>query len=353
VVFVNAGSRGANTWMTCRSFTATDPAANYNPKGNAEVISAEGRTLRASGWSLDPDDLTSPVEMHVYVNGQFSGSVIADGRRDDIAAAFPGAGSAHGWSWQMTVYAPGTDQVCVYAINRNQGTQNPLINCSSVVVSETNFQPLGHLDKVAVNGPSVEVAGWTLDPDSSDRALGVHVYADWRYVGALTADRSRPDIAAAFPPAGDRHGFSGAINLAPGVHTVCAFALNAGAGSINPLLGCALVEITQRGWEPVGNLETAMAQSGGRVDVAGWAVDPDSGRSSSPVHLYVDGRFAGAVTAAGDRPDVAAVFPAAGAGHGFTATLTTGAGVHTVCAYGINVGIGQINQLLGCRSVTV
>jgi hypothetical protein len=213
--------------------------------------------------------------------------------------------------------------------------------------------PVGRLDKAEVRGPAVEVAGWTLDLDSSDRALGVHVYADGRYVGALHADVSRPDIAAAFPPAGDRHGFRGAINLAPGGHTVCVFALNAGAGSINPSLGCAWVEISQRGWEPVGNLEVATPRSGGRADVAGWALDPDAGTSSSPVHLYVDGRFAGAVTAAGDRPDVAAFYPAAGAGHGFTATLAVGTGVHTVCAFGINVGIGQINPLLGCRSVTV
>jgi hypothetical protein len=291
--------------------------------------------------------------MHVYINGQFSGAVVANAARSDIAAAFPGAGSAHGWSWQATVYAPGTYQVCVYAINQNTGTQNPLLNCASLVVGEAPFVPVGRLDKAEVRGPAVEVAGWTLDLDSSDRALGVHVYADGRYVGALHADVSRPDIAAAFPPAGDRHGFRGAINLAPGGHTVCVFALNAGAGSINPSLGCAWVEISQRGWEPVGNLEVATPRSGGRADVAGWALDPDAGTSSSPVHLYVDGRFAGAVTAAGDRPDVAAFYPAAGAGHGFTATLAVGTGVHTVCAFGINVGIGQINPLLGCRSVTV
>ncbi|TFV87777.1 N-acetylmuramoyl-L-alanine amidase [Blastococcus sp. CT_GayMR16] len=352
VVFVNAGSAGANTWMKCQGFTATDIRKTYNPVGNVEAAVVEGRTLRASGWSVDPDSLASSLDMHVYVNGQFGQSIVANAPRADVGAAFPGAGPAHGWSWQTTVNAPGTYRVCVYAINRADGTENPLLNCVSLVVTNTPFQPVGHLDAARANGRALEVEGWALDPDALSSALPVHVYVDGRYARPLTADTSRADIAAAFAGAGDRHGFGSSIEYGPGVHTVCAYAINAGAGSVNPGLGCATAEITQRAWEPIGNLEAVTPRGGGRVDLTGWAWDPDAGPSSSPVHLYVDGRYAGQVQAAGNRPDVAAAFPGAGPGHGFSASLLVGAGAHTVCAFGINAGMGQSNPVLACRSVT-
>ena len=52
------------------------------------------------------------------------------------------------------------------------------------------------------------------------------------------------------------------------------------------------------------------------------------------------------------RSDVGAVFPAYGPGHGYSATVLAGVPPGaTVCAYGINVGIGD-NVLLGCKVVT-
>jgi hypothetical protein len=52
------------------------------------------------------------------------------------------------------------------------------------------------------------------------------------------------------------------------------------------------------------------------------------------------------------RPDVAAVYPASGADHGYSLTLPASAGTRTVCVYGINTGPGKSVQL-GCRSAVV
>jgi hypothetical protein len=61
-----------------------------------------------------------------------------------------------------------------------------------------------------------------------------------------------------------------------------------------------------------------------------------------------------AITAANQaRPDVAAHYGIYGAGHGYTATIATTAGTHTVCTYAINVGFGNDNTKLGCKTVTV
>ncbi len=137
VVFVNTGGTGANTWMTCQTVTATATTRIYNPVGNVESVVAQGRTIKAAGWSVDPDALSTSLQMHAYINGQFRGSFLADGFRSDISAAFPGAGALHGWAWETTASTPGTNSVCIYAINRNQGTENPLIRCASVVMSQS------------------------------------------------------------------------------------------------------------------------------------------------------------------------------------------------------------------------
>ena len=71
------------------------------------------------------------------------------------------------------------------------------------------------------------------------------------------------------------------------------------------------------------------------------------------MHVYVDGRYANALSATGSRPDLLSVYPAAGSRHGYVGYLRLAAGAHRVCTYAINVGHGSTNPLLGCRSVTV
>jgi hypothetical protein len=113
------------------------------------------------------------------------------------------------------------------------------------------------------------------------------------------------------------------------------------------------VTIGVQAWNPVGDMESAISFPDGRVEVSGWDWDPDAGPYSTPIHLHVDGRWAGAWTAAYPRPDIAAAYPDAGPGHGFATTLRVSPGWHTICAYGINVGIGTGDQLLSCRVVNV
>jgi hypothetical protein len=103
---------------------------------------------------------------------------------------------------------------------------------------------------------------------------------------------------------------------------------------------------------PVGTLDQT-GTGPGSITVAGWAIDPDTANPIQ-VHVYVDGRPAGATTASNARPDVGSLLPAYGPNHGYQATFTGyGAGNHSVCAYGINVLTGTSNTLLGCRTVTV
>ncbi len=212
----------------------------------------------------------------------------------------------------------------------------------------TQHDPIGSLDAAQVGPGSVTVTGWTIDPDTAD-PIDVHVYVDGTGYAIGPAALSRPDVAAVLPDYGPGHGYSARISgLAPGAHTVCAYGIDVGPGQNNGL-GCQSISVMTGA--PIGSLD--VVQNGpASVTVAGWAIDPDT-TSAITVHVYVDGHGFVLGPASLSRPDVGAVFPGYGSGHGFNSQLTGIApGAHTVCAYGINVGPGQ-NSAVGCRSVVV
>jgi hypothetical protein len=102
------------------------------------------------------------------------------------------------------------------------------------------------------------------------------------------------------------------------------------------------------GGSPRGNFERATGVDGGVV-VKGWALDPDT---TAPIYVWVtvDGKGRH-VLANRTRTDVAAVYPAYGAAHGFEQTIPAGPGAHRVCATASNVGVGAHTPFT-CRDVT-
>jgi hypothetical protein len=189
-----------------------------------------------------------------------------------------------------------------------------------------------------------------MDPDSRTAAVSVHVYVDGRWGAAVTADGDRPDVGAAFPGAGNAHGWSWSATVAPGEHSVCVYAIDVQDAARNTPLGCrkVAVQITP----PLGNWEN-LWPSGPTLSASGWAMDPDSKTAAVTVHVYVDGRWSGAVTADASRPDVGAAFSGAGNAHGFLYSTPVALGQHSMCVYAIDVENPSRNTPLGCRSITV
>ena len=108
---------------------------------------------------------------------------------------------------------------------------------------------------------------------------------------------------------------------------------------------------------PLGSLDMVTNPAPGALRVVGWAADPaDPGREE--VHVYVtgpDGRagFSGIFTQ-NARPDVATIYPWAGASTGFAATVTAqGEGANTVCAYAVTVSPPRTNPGIGCQTIQV
>jgi SpoIID/LytB domain protein len=315
--------------------------AGANPKGNVEALQARGTTVELSGWAFDPDT-TDPIEVHVYVDNGGTNLGPAAIPRPDVARAFPGAGENHGFSATVSI-GSGPRRVCVYAINVGGGSHT-LLTCRDVVGSSgdargnaeqvTQARELGHLWLV----------GWALDPDTT-APIEVHAYVDGGGYNLGLADVSRPDVARAFPGYGDRHGFNEILNVGSGVHQVCLYAINVGAGH-HGNLGCRQVTVSG---DPIGNVET-IAGGAGTIQVAGWALDPDT---SSPidVHVYIDGGGHNLGPANLERQDVARIY-GRGAQHGFSRSFNVAPGSHEVCVYAINVGFGQ-HRGIRCQTVRV
>jgi hypothetical protein len=330
-----------NFWRTFTDWFGS--TSRVNPIGNVELVEARPGEFRVAGWAFDPDT-TEPIAVHVYV-GSVGTAVSAELERQDVAGAYPKAGSRHGFDATIKATGSGAVDICVYAINSGPGSTTVLGCWNRTAMSGS---PVGNLEAVTASGGNVVVSGWALDPDTTD-SLSVHLYVGDKGT-AQTADMNRADIAAAYPAYGAKHGFSATLASPPGPQSVCAYAINVGAGS-NVELGCKDVVIStasDKGRVPIGNIE-AVSVNGAQATVSGWALDPDT---SSPinVHIYV-GSQGTAYIADEERADVGAAYPGLGTKHGFSKTVALPAGRSDVCVYAINDGAGG-NVQLGCRTVT-
>lgn len=344
---------GGDKDLGCRSVTTVAlPTQNVPPVGYFESVSASQDSITVTGWVLDPNT-TDPIGVHVYVDGVGT-SHTANASRPDVGASYPGYGDRHGFVVRVPS-SPGTHQVCVYAID-DRGGDNPTLGCRSVTISAPlpaeNRPPFGNFESVQTSATSLTVSGWAIDPNGSG-PTEVHVYVDG--VGkSYLADVSRPDVAAAYPAYGAKHGFVATVALAPGTHQVCVYAIDDRGGE-NTTLGCRSATIASpnppatENRVPFGNLESVTASQGG-VRVSGWAIDPDIA-GAIEVHVYVDGSGR-AFVANLARPDVGKAFPGAGDGHGFVADVPAAAGERRVCVYAIDNAGGQ-NTTLGCASARV
>ncbi|WP_299952270.1 hypothetical protein [uncultured Modestobacter sp.] len=328
--------------------TVPAPGTSRIPIGYLDTVTeASPGVFRLSGWALDRDAPTRSLQVHAYVDGRAVGAWVASAARPDVAKAHPGVGQAHGYSVDVSV-PDGNHSVCLYAINVGGGSGNTTLGCRTVT---SRLGPIGSLDVVAPSGlRTVRVSGWALDRDAPATSVGAHTHLDGRPVLAVSATGSRADVAATFAGAGPAHGFDAAVPTRGGQHQVCVYGINvAGTAGSNTLIGCRAVGL------PVGVLGAvdAVTPVTGGVSVAGWVIDSEAGTTSTSVHVYVDGRAARALGAAGSRSDVARVYPDGGSAHGFAGTVATSPGQHEVCLYGITVSAGGANRLLGCRTVTV
>lgn len=317
---------------------ATTDGPNVNPFGSFDSVRRTLDLATVAGWAIDPDT-AGAVAVHVYVDGRISGSDTANNSRNDVAAAFPDYGAQHGFAFNIQP-GPGSHTVCAYAINVAAGT-NSLLGCRQL---DMNPDPFGSFDVAQRVAGGALLMGWAIDPDTSS-SVDVHFYSDGVFAGVTRASQPRSDVGSIFPDYGKQHGYTSSLPLSAGVHNLCAYALNLSGSGNNSFLGCRSVAIDPNSF---GALDSVQPAPGG-VRVSGWAIDPDLASAIS-VHVYVDNRFAGSISANSRRDDVGSLFPSWGSSHGFDGVVATSPGSHQVCAYAIDAAGGGTNSLLGCRN---
>jgi hypothetical protein len=330
---------------SCTRTVAVDEATRFHDapclhggRGSIDVVTLERRTLRLQGWALDPDS-SAPLQIRILIDGQLATTAVADRARSDLVKFFPGAGPNHGFDVSIDV-APGSHSIEIYGLQTYPAGDIVRLTATTVAIGA----PFGSVDLVARVPGGVRIAGWLIDPNSQGSA---HIYVDGQLVQIAPTDRSRPDVAAAFPGFGSALGFDAIVALEPGSHNLCVYVFNELQPGNSPLLGCRTVNI---GGVPYGALDVVSPVPGG-VRVAGWAVDPDT-TASLDVHVYVDGALMSAARADEIRNDVGATQVGYGSAHGFDLTLAMAPGRHEVCVYAINQLHGD-NSLIGCRTITV
>ncbi len=336
---------------TCTSSSATDNrTVNHTapcvsgrlPVGSLDVVAADGNGIRAVGWTYDPDQPATEIQVAIYLDGNGVAWFPTGRSRPDVNGAFGITGN-HGFDITVPT-SPGRHTVTVFAINIAGAVGNPVLGSGSATVGSL---PVGCLDGVqaAPNG-QIHVSGWAYDPDEPGTEIAVDIYRDGVGVARFGTGRPRPDVNAVFGIPGS-HGFDLTFDTPPGDHSLEVYAINVGGGFGNPVVGRGQVRVGIA----MGSLDR-VAAVGRTVYVQGWAFDPDQPGTAIQVAVYRNREFVGWFPTGGARPDVNSVFGITGS-HGFSIPVPSPPGRQTFDVYAINVGPAAGNPFFGAMTVDV
>lgn len=120
-------------------------AQTNDPIGCVDYMTGMTGQVYLNGWAMDKDLPTTPVDIHVYIGSGadkeccavFSANVY----RGDVAEAYPGTGTNHGYEYTIYTNKTGEQKVEVYAINIGGGTNNTCIGSGTVYISPDTTAP--------------------------------------------------------------------------------------------------------------------------------------------------------------------------------------------------------------------
>ncbi len=338
----------------CTSSSATDnatathtaPCVGVLPRGFFDSAVAVGQAIRVRGWSFDPDQPVTAVQITVQLDGAVVSSAVTAVPRPDVNRAYRITGN-HGFDVQFAA-GPGRHTVAIYATSIAGGAGRAQIGSCVVAVAAPNL-PFGYLDSsISLPGGRLRLRGWALDRDQPATAIKVSVYLDGIGVNRFPTGVPRADVNRAMHVSGN-HGFDITIKAAIGSHKVDVYGINVGGGNANRLIGSATTKVSGTG--PVGVLDTAVAV-GRTVVLTGWAFDPDQPGTSIPVAVWRDGVTLAWYPTNVARADVDRVYRVSGT-HGYRISVPTTPGRHQFLIYGKNIAPAGPNPVIGHAWVVV
>jgi len=263
------------------------------PIGSLDRVDVGRGVVVAHGWALDRDG-SAPIMVHVYVDGDFKASAMANRRRTDVGDAH-GMGNYHGFVVRAPV-GNGRHRVCVVAINDGSGV-NPTLGCETVRGNgkPARTAPIGLIDEVRVAGGRVTVDGWALDLDTR-RPIGVHLKLNGAFAAGKKARGIRRDLIPVYHR-GPWHGFGFDVTLPDGRYEVCVIARDdARRRGMNTRLGCETIRVRSAGGG--GNGRGVVVSPSGVVLPVRERLSDGSYRVLTPCTNEItiaDGRFVGGV----------------------------------------------------------
>jgi hypothetical protein len=203
--------------------------------------------------------------------------------------------------------------------------------------------------EISVTGSysGIQLNGWAIDPDAvtSNVVIAVQIGSVWRQV---TANSSGTDLSANYPGAGSNHAVNATIPFESGTQVVCLYLVNAGGAGSMGSAGCKTVNIPVAP-SPVVSIDTVSANSG-RIQVSGWAVNPDNPTVGVNLAINIGSRW---IQATGGQANSIAASQVSGAGpnQGFTAQFDAPPGQQTFCVWANKTNGSAV--MVGCRTVLV
>ncbi len=328
-------------WNRYLALVNQGDASRFNPVGWMDSVSCDA----VGGWTCDPDNFASPVDVHVYADGQFVGAGTASLTREAAVAGACGGQSAHGFSiaLPLSLRNGATHRLTAYAINQGRGTGNPplananvAVTCQPLPAHPTGNRLWGSVNAIASNlrfTPITPVR--TLDTRSS-----------WGVLGA--------GQAISVPVAGVPSGASAvALNMAavtPSAPGFAVFGPNTGISSINysagdVVSGATIATISGDRLAVTTNQPTHLV-----ADVTGYFSASGAGLVPAPYRRVYDSRNVGPANAGQEvRIDASAVLPwgAVAAMVNLTITAPVGAGFLAAGPCGVNLGTSAVNFKAG------
>jgi hypothetical protein len=203
--------------------------------------------------------------------------------------------------------------------------------------------PLGRVDVWRLYGRYLKISGWAFDPNATSSGVRIWFHVNGTPVSYVQTTVPRPDVNTHYKITGN-HGFTTTLRLNNGANTVCAYAMNLGAGHYTRI-GCKSMSLPGI---PVGYVDSVV-QKGSVVTLTGWSFDYDAPDAPLTVVARVNGALAGTVGSTILRRDINTLFHGTGL-HGFKVTVRVPAGASTVCVYALNKGPGSTGRP-GCRAI--
>jgi len=330
-----------NFWVYYNDWFGPPSYPPGSPEGEVYSVAVSPRSIRITGWVVDPSVPTYSVPVAIQVAGSWF-STTASNADTTGTTQVAGAGPNHGFDLEIP-WTPGVSRVCVTFINFGAGS-NVSLSCTFATVPDYP-SAMGAVESATATPGSVALVGWAVRPDAPTGSVNVaaQVGSKWFQLTSGQPDAVAPTKVTG---AGPNQGFSGSLALPSGTQNICIWATS--SGGVSSQIACTTV-IVPTVPAPVGGIETAVAGAG-TIAITGWAVRPDAPTGAVNVAAQIGNSW---YQLTSGQPDSVAPGEVVGAGpnQGYKGTISTTPGVKTLCIWAASsAGVGM---QLGCTSVMV